>query len=620
MINEIDKIENKRNTAKTSEVLELIKMRLSCLKISSKFVVFYFFLLTFSISLSNILFQNINSRLLKRKISDIAVQTLHTISSSIDSTLHNLSNHSKMILADQHIQKALTQNGLYFDVGVSNNINKSLYLYLQAMPTISSIYILDNYGTIYSADRKYVRELKLESILDAEWYNEVVEKRGSFILKNNVSHIFEDNSEEKYISFIRLINDIHTDRGIGVLIMNIPTDILGEAYKKVIDENDTDIAILDSNNSVIIGFNNLSMDNIQSLLPSANEKDSNGVIRKINGVAHLVSHIESQENNWKFISVIPFNRISSEFRIFSIIAFFVIILNSYFLLIGSIFLSKLVITPINKVLESMKRVEIGEFAEVNINTNKDEIGMLIDGYNSMIYRIKNLFIEVIEEQKVKRKVELCRLQEQIKPHFLYNSLDAIAYFTLSENREEAYEAIMALSNYYRTSLSKGNEVITIAEEIEIVKNYLIIQKVRFPNMFEDYYNLDDRVGNIKILKMVLQPLVENALFHGIRPKAEKGSIKITSQTEGDFIRLSVEDNGVGMNEKEFSKLIGAKLEHNACSFGLRGTIERLKIFYDAEDIYCIRSEKGLGTKITLNIPVKRRNESGQGFDQSDGCG
>lgn len=157
----------------------------------------------------------------------------------------------------------------------------------------------------------------------------------------------------------------------------------------------------------------------------------------------------------------------------------------------------------------MKGVENGEFKEVNIDTGNDEIGKLKNVYNTMIYKIENLIEQIVKEQKIKRKAELDVLQSQIKPHFLYNSFDTISSLALDNRNDEVYKIIKALGNFYRTSLSNGKEVISIEEEIKTVKSYLTIQQIRYDNMFNVNISVDERANKYKILKLILQPLVEN---------------------------------------------------------------------------------------------------------------
>lgn len=223
----------------------------------------------------------------------------------------------------------------------------------------------------------------------------------------------------------------------------------------------------------------------------------------------------------------------------------------------------------------------------------------------MILEIQKLIQQTVEEQRIKRKAELNVLQAQVKPHFLYNTLDAMGYLALSGKSEELYESLEALGSYYRISLSKGQEVITINEEIDIVKSYLILQKLRYGEIFNVNYDIDERAYDYKIPKLVLQPLVENAIYHGIKPKGEAGLIKICVKTENEQIILSVEDDGVGMSEEQLGSIKSDAIDSNSTSFGLKGTIKRLQFFYGITDIYTIESKKRYGTKIDISIPMLR---------------
>jgi two-component system sensor histidine kinase YesM len=367
---------------------------------------------------------------------------------------------------------------------------------------------------------------------------------------------------------------------------------------------------MDENNDFIVNpkdvsdFNQISELIRKELVKSDVEEEKNSIIEKIKGEEYIFSSLKIEEYNWTIVSKIPFKELSKESSTVYLMAFVFTIINGILLFIGAISISRLITKPIKKLLKSMKGIENGEFKKVNIEVGNDEIGKLRDGYNIMVYEIEKLINRIIEEQKVKRKAELSVLQAQVKPHFLYNTLDAMGYLALSGKCDEVYDALEALGEYYRTSLSKGREVITVGEEIEIVKNYFLLQKLRYGDIFADTYEIDERVLNFKILKLVLQPIAENALYHGIKPKGEHGIIKLTVELIDNLINISIEDDGVGMTEEELDKVVSDKIDNNNLSFGLRGTIERLRIFYGTSDVYEIKSRKRYGTKVNITIPIE----------------
>lgn len=210
---------------------------------------------------------------------------------------------------------------------------------------------------------------------------------------------------------------------------------------------------------------------------------------------------------------------------------------------------------------------------------------------------------VYEEERIKRKTELNVLQEQMKPHFLYNTIDAMGYLALSGKNEELYDALEAFGSYYRTLLSKGREIITVREEMQMVKDYLELQKIRHGDSLRYVLKIDQTIWGRSILKMILQPLVENSVNHGIRQKGTYGCVCVTGYEKNGYLFFCVEDDGVGMSKEKVAELTGESLDINEKSFGLRGTIERMKIFYDTDIEYEIKSAERKGTAIFIKIPV-----------------
>jgi two-component system sensor histidine kinase YesM len=199
-----------------------------------------------------------------------------------------------------------------------------------------------------------------------------------------------------------------------------------------------------------------------------------------------------------------------------------------------------------------------------------------------------------------QKAELEVLREQINPHFLYNTLGTIADLALQNSADEVYDAIETLGNFYRRFLSKGSKEITIREEVAIVRDYLKLQKLRYEDVFEDEYDLQEDLLDIKIPKLILQPLVENSLYHGVRLKGEKGIIRVSVYEKDQRLHIVVYDSGVGMNPEQIQSLMN---ENNNKSFGLKGTIERIRYYYDMDDVFEIRSKEGEYCEVDIKIPL-----------------
>ncbi len=574
------------------------------LKVRTKINLFYLLLLLFSITISNFLYQKFYASVTSQKVSEVSFQMLHLFNQNLNSVIDTVNGQSNVILANSDVQDLLKDSQKINDPNFRKELEKILHNYLEAVPEITGIYLFDKYNREFSIDKEHLKSLNAFVINQADWYPEVVEKKGAYLLRFNAGGIFKNQAESSYISLIKMVNELETDKPIGILILNFPIKVFEDSFEEIGDNYNTEIAIFNENNWEIINNHKLNKIYLPELLYKFQDKPTGSFVRKQAGQNYLISYLRVQRYNWKIVSIMSFSELSNELKNFNLIAVIVIVFNSLLLFSGSLFISRLITTPVNRLLKSMKKVEQGEFERVDISTGNDEFAQLQNTYNMMIVEIRKLIDRVVEEQKTKRKAELDVLQAQIKPHFLYNTFDSISALALAGRSEDVYTVMKALGGYYRTSLSKGNEVISITEEIEVVKNYLIIQKYRYGDLFTIEYDLDPEAGKYKILKLVLQPLVENAIYHGIKPKGEKGLIKLRTKLTENKILMVVEDDGVGISEAKLKLITENSITEEGLGFGLRGTIERLRIFYGTEVNYQLQTQKGSGTIITIAVPCK----------------
>ncbi|NLD50414.1 MAG: sensor histidine kinase [Clostridiaceae bacterium] len=580
-----------------------IKNAVMNFKISTKITLFYFILFIFTLLVSVFLYQRMHVRVMSDRIEEVSVQTLYSINSNIQSTLDNVNNYSRMIVANSDVRHVM-KNGSLSRLETIKRMDEFLKRLIEETPSISSVYIIDNFRNKRGADKRSEMWLKINDIRRAPWYYKVLEKNGAYILTLNGGGIFDNTPDYNFVSLVRLLRDIDDLEPIGIMIVNIPYKAFEDLFNEILDKPGAEYVLLDDNYQTVVS-NKYEKFDIAGIISKSTGKEYDSRIVKIDNKEYLQSYINMERHNWKFISTTPFEQMSSESEAFSLIAFFIILVNGLILFTGSVIISGMVTVPIKKMIKAMKGIEKREFRLVSVKTGNDEIGKLKDCYNMMVTEIQNLLHQTMEEQRIKRKAELNVLQAQVKPHFLYNTLDALSYLALSGKNEELYDSLEALGSYYRTSLSKGKEVVTIKEEIEIVRSYLTLQKLRYGDIFDVIYDIDERAYEFETLKLIMQPLVENALYHGIKPKGEMGIIKIFVALEDKNIVISIEDDGVGMSEEELLDLNSDTLDSNSESFGLKGTIKRLQIFYSSSDIYKIESKKRYGTKITLTVPAKR---------------
>ena len=265
--------------------------------------------------------------------------------------------------------------------------------------------------------------------------------------------------------------------------------------------------------------------------------------------------------------------------------------------------------PIQKLRDSMKRVQKGDFSAAEIEVYSDnEIGSLTRSFNVMTHKIQDLMAQNIQEQEQKRKIELKALQSQINPHFLYNTLDSIIWMAEGKKNEEVVLMTASLARLLRQSISIENELVTIGQEVEYVRSYLTIQKMRYKDKLEFEINVDPRITHAKIIRLVLQPIVENAIYHGLKYKESKGMLKVHGYELGERIIIDVTDNGVGMDEETLKHIYDKhKVNYHSNGVGVYNVQQRLVLYYGKEYGIIYHSEKGKGTTATVVIPKRQED-------------
>ena len=278
-----------------------------------------------------------------------------------------------------------------------------------------------------------------------------------------------------------------------------------------------------------------------------------------------------------------------------------------FLLRYSIRLSRSITAPLEELCRRARRVDAGDLTvQEPVPSEIREIRTLSEGMEQMIGRLDDQMGEIRRRQESLRRTELALLQAQINPHFLYNTMDTIIWLIEADKQQEAVEMVANLSSFFRHSLSKGEDVITLAEEERHVRSYLQIQHARYQDIMEYILDIDPGLHDAMLPKLTLQPLVENALYHGIKLKRAKGTIRITATLADGCVLLRVEDNGVGITPQRLAQLRDAMERQERVGFGLSAVNQRLRLQFGPEYGLRLDSEEGQGTTVTARIPYVRK--------------
>ncbi|MEG2660634.1 MAG: sensor histidine kinase [Oscillospiraceae bacterium] len=318
-------------------------------------------------------------------------------------------------------------------------------------------------------------------------------------------------------------------------------------------------------------------------------------------------------SGWSIASILPYHdvyRLSHELSVEMLFIVIIVALAAYLL---AYLISQSTLNRVSKLTDTMQAVENGNVT-VRLNPcGNDEIAQMMDGFNLMMDRVDTLMEERVEYGRQIKNLELKALQAQINPHFLYNSLDLINCTAITRNVPEISRMVNALGRFYRLSLSKGREVIPLSDEIKHAQLYAEIQNMRFENHVDVHWNLDPSAANCQIIKIVLQPLIENAIIHGIFEKPSKcGCLTVSVRREPDGIRITIEDDGIGMDEatrlSNFSPTAPGQITATPGGYGVRNIQDRLRLAYgEPFGLHCV-SRVGEGTTVTVYIPAIEPNE------------
>lgn len=281
---------------------------------------------------------------------------------------------------------------------------------------------------------------------------------------------------------------------------------------------------------------------------------------------------------------------------------FLIFLSAAVVMILILLYSKWLSDRVSKVMYAARKLGDGEFDYVLEDMGKDEIGQIGDAFNVLNVRIQRLIRENYEKKIKLQSEELNLMQEQINPHFLYNALSVISAMALRERGMQTVKSVKYLADFYRISLNKGKQILSIQEEVELLKNYMKIQKLRFGSSIQVEYDIKKELLTLKTIKLLLQPLVENSIHHGRKSDEEVLMIRVRVQLDGERVCFSVEDNGVGIKQDKLEKL-RSQLEKFEEGYGLKNVHNRVRLTYGEEYGVKIESVFGKGTRVLVYIPI-----------------
>lgn len=515
----------------------------------------------------------------------------------------NYENYIESVIdTANYIQEKTTEYGLKYD---TSNLGP---IYAQAadiQSDIESIVLIDYAGGLIVKSTQ--KDLTSEDLTQKQYYLDAVDKPGIYHFSSpHVNEIIVDSTEE-VITVSKVIDYyLAGEKRLGILVIDLNTENLISLSNTTNLGEQGHIVILNSDDSLVYSNKNRCFNTDCDSVVITKEIIFGGKLVSIDDIDFYTNVNTLTNTRWRIATFINVEIISSSQQRSFIIVGIVVISTLGLAIVISFYISRRISSPMMKLQKHMQVIEKGNlYKKIEVEGQK-EVVVLSDSFNGMIEEIRGLMDTILVEQKEKRKTEFIALQTQINPHFLYNTLDSIVYLSENNDNDKVQEMVIALSRFFRISISKGKNIIPLEEELEHARNYLLIQKIRYNEKFDFKFEIDENTLNLKVVKLVLQPLIENAIYHGINTEFDSGTITIRSLIKDDKLILEVEDDGYGITESKIEELYQSmRLNQKQSSVGLRNVYQRLKLYYGDETEFIIESELDENTIMRLIIPLER---------------
>ncbi len=574
--------------------------KLSKMKFNQKITIFFISAVLITNSFVIFAVYQLAGKEITEKSSGLVQGQFETVTDILNITLRNIIGTSNIITGDDRVKEFLMNNRL-----TSKNYNKdtsdaysSIRYSLDSNRYIDYIALVkfDGPELIYVGETWTSNDFRTQTLKD---YQDAVDTNfGNFKISMKRKVFYPD---QYVLNIYQPINDKYNfNKYTGFLVIGIGEKNIKEFYSNL-DKGlkiqtyltDKDGIIISNEDKSLIGTESLYKDVLQG--KSGQQKIGNKMI------------IYEKLDNWDWYMVGEIPR-ESMLKDTNTVIFIIIILvlgAGALISIACYKLSNNLYKPMDTIVKKMKEVSMGNL-EVRMEQKYEgkDFKQLANGFNIMIEEINILMYRIKKEQSEIKQIELNRLQSQIKPHFLYNTLECIHWQALLDGNKNVSRMVKALADFYRLCLSKGKDIISLSQELANVENYLIIQNMRYGDIAECEISIDDTFKNVLIPKLTLQPLIENSIYHGIRVKdGYKGKILVSAKEEGDKIIISVADNGVGMEQEQIDEVNNSiSIFDEKTGYGLRNVHKRIEILFGSGyGLYYRKNEYG-GITVDVLLP------------------
>ncbi|SFT06667.1 sensor histidine kinase [Paenibacillus sp. BC26] len=559
---------------------------------------------------------------LTEKTKENLFQTLKQTQFTLEDMIRESDYLSYSILSDENIQDLIHfyEKKSYLDIERSKSAlqhnwgGTSIQSVMSSKPYIDSVAISRGNEIIL----QFGNNVQLE---DTRFHNEAAALQGKVLWTPvyKLSHLYKAPYEKMVISLIRVVNSLESGKPIATGRISLDEKALSTAYSGIHTWKGGRIFIIDAKGRVLSSPDKAMLGLDLSKEPDVREalKSREGTFDvKLGGQRSEVFHYSLDATGWQVIETIPKSELTKRLGALNLFIFVCIAICLLFGIVFTFIQNRTIVRPLKSLAKEMGKVKNGIF-DVRLEARgQDEIGIVSATFVSMIHQIRELIDKVYKSQIQEKEAELKSLQSQINPHFLYNTLDSIRWLAVRNRDYEVGEQLEALSDLFRHMLHRGQEVITIGEELEHLENYMSIQQKRFGDKIAFRLEVPEQIRERQTLKLLLQPLVENAIFHGLEPKMGKGTVKLSIREGDGKLFYVVEDDGVGMVLDDIKPLLDAPDDRHR-GFALKNVKDRLRLQFGPEFDLHIESKPGQGTRVSFETPIYDKTDTNRAVSDTN---
>jgi two-component system sensor histidine kinase YesM len=521
--------------------------------------------------------------------NEVLDESLNQAISSLDYKVNTYFDAMNHIVWNEDVKRGVTS---HYD----NNYEMFLFYHYTLDPLLNTSKFLQtdiNRITIYSNNKMHSHGESLRPLSDIEQYSWF-----ESISKATTPKLIVSAKEETFEVASQLFDRHHNTTNI--VYMDIDYGSVFESMSTLY-ENNYGLIILDENDMPVFLINKFSEKNMSFALTE------NELLKRLSENSleeqYIYKKAELTPYNWTAYLYRPIGTVSTSSYELEL-TFFIVVLSSILILFLSIyFLSKVVVRPLIMLSKNMEQIENGELVVTVTNTASDEIGNLIQKFGNMVHKIQTMINEVYKSKIARQEYEMKALQAQINPHFFYNSLSLINSKAIMADQEDISQMAQYLSSFYRTTLNQGKSIISVKDELENTTSYIQIQRMMHSYSFEVHCEVEKDILDYTMINLLLQPLVENAINHGIDHKETpcKGVLTISGKQNEDNLIFTVSDNGCGIDPEKLKTILTNKTK----GYGVRNVHDRVQLSYGQKFGLAYQSEINVGTTVTLTIPKRR---------------